>query len=302
VYYKHSGHFGVGGLAVASATGGAAALFLAYVYAHGLILIPEAHAAVFATIAFGALAGGSTGYGLIWGKVRNEPVAIAATGAVSALALYTSWAIWVPAILESQHLHPVGWTKFALRPGVLWHTMCLINQYGTWSLSSGGEVTNGWALWGIWGLEAAFVVGIAVSTGLSIVNHRPFCETCEVWAVRGARLILVPPQNLSQLKLQLESNDFHSLEKLGPGNGTGDHLIAVLDSCERCHQLHTMSLTHVTIRRSRLGKPTIRKKMIVQHLLVGSGQAETLRQLSEKVRLTAKLNPPTAKAAAAGKK
>jgi hypothetical protein len=53
MYYKHSGRFSLGGLVVGAITGAAGALLLAYVYAHGLVLISEAHFAAFATLAFG---------------------------------------------------------------------------------------------------------------------------------------------------------------------------------------------------------------------------------------------------------
>ncbi len=300
MYYKHSGRFTVGGLAVAVATGGAGSLILAYAYAHGIILISEARAAALATLAFGALVGVCTGYGLIWGKVRNEPVGLAVIGAVSALALYISWAIWVPAIFQSEHLNPIGWAEFAKRPRVLWQAICFINQYGTWTLGSGGEGTKGWALWGIWALEAVSVVAIAVSVGFAILNHRPFCERCGIWCSRGAKLVLAAPRDVAQLKLQMEAHDLRALDSLGPGNGGVDHLVAVLDSCGQCRQFHTMSLTHVTIRRSKMGKPTVTNKMIVQHMVLDAGQAETLRQLSMKV--TAKTTPPQVNTAAAGKR
>ena len=301
MYYKHSGRFGLGGLVVGLVTGGAGALILAYVYARGIILIPEAKLAAIATLAFGGLIGVAAGYGLVWGKVRNEPVALAVTGTISALALYVSWAMWVPLILESQHLRSISWMKLAQHPSTLWNLMCLINQYGTWGLSS-GSATNGWALWGIWILEAVFVIGMALFAGFAVLNHHPFCETCERWCTRGAKLVLAALPDMAQLRLQLEANDPRAIENLGPGNKAADHLLVVLDSCEQCRQFHTMSLTHVMIRKSKTGKPTISNKVIVQHLRIGAGQAETLRQLSEKVIQTAKIDPPKANAAAAGKK
>ena len=47
-------------------------------------------------LAFGALIGVSTGYGQIWGKIRNQPVGVALTAVISAAALYVCWAMWVP--------------------------------------------------------------------------------------------------------------------------------------------------------------------------------------------------------------
>lgn len=300
MYYKHSGRFTLGGLLVGTITAGTGSLILAYIYARGIILIPDAKLAALATLAFGALIGVATGYSLIFGKVRNEQVGLAVTGGISALALYASWAMWVSLVLKSQQVEDVRWTKLVQHPGAVWDLICLINRYGTWGLSN-GSATNGWALWVIWFLEAVFVIGAALFCGIGVLNHRPFCEACGGWCSRGAKLLLAPPSDVAQLKLQLEANDLRSLENLGPGNKAVDHLVVVLHSCEQCRQFHTMSLTHVTIRRTKTGKPNINNTVVAQHMLIGAGQAEGLRQLWEKVAQTAKISPPKANAAAAGK-
>jgi len=302
MYYKHSGRFSLGGLMVAVAAGCAGSLILAYVYAWGVILIPEVHLAAFATVAFGALIGVSVGYGQIWGKARNGTLGVALAAAISTLALYAAWAMWVPFVLDSQHLEHISWIKLAQHPAALWNLICMINQYGTWSTSSGGSATNGWELWVIWFLEALTTIGMAIFAGVGVLNHRPFCESCERWCTRGAKIVLAAPADVAQLKLQLEANDFRALENLGAGNKAASHLIAVLDNCEQCRQFYSMSLTHVLIGRTKLGKPTVSNKMIVQHLLIDAGKAETLRQLSEKVAQTAKIAAPRSSSAAAGKK
>jgi hypothetical protein len=302
MYYKHSGRFNLGGLLVAASVGCAGSLVLAYVYAWGIPLIPEVHLAGLATLAFGGLAGVSIGYGQIWGKVRNGPVGIALAAAIATLALYVSWAAWVPFVLESQHVEHISWIKLAQHPAALWNLVQLINQDGTWSTSSSGTPTSGLELWGIWVLEGLTVIGVAIFAEIGVLNHRPFCESCERWCTRGAKVLLAAPPNVAQLKLQLEANDFKALENLGAGNKATSHLIVVLDHCEQCRQFYSMSLTHVLIGRTKLGKPTVSNKMIVQHLLIDAGKAEMLRQLSEKVVQAAKIAAPQSSGAAAGKK
>ncbi len=301
MYYKHSGNFSVGGLVLGALAGGAAAAPLAFAYAHGLILINEAHMAALATIAFGALVGAATAYGLILGKVRNQPVTLALSGIASSLALYLSWAIWVPDILQSQHVMDISWTRLAQHPDAIWTAMLYINQYGTWTLSSGGSPTHGWELWAYWILEAATVLGTAMFTAFALMNHRPFCEACDQWCSGSASIILAPPQNVQQLKLQVEANDLRPLESLGPGSKGVSHLTVKLNSCEHCRQFHTISLTNCTVTPSKLGKPKVSNRMIVQQLVVGVGQAETIRQLSDKMT-PAKQATPQAKGAMAGKR
>jgi hypothetical protein len=300
MYYKHSGCFSLGGLVLGSIVGGVSGLALAYAYARGIILITEAHFAAFATLAFGGLIGLAAGWGMIWGKVRNTRATIAITAVTSALALYVSWAIWIAAVFERYAGKHIRWARLPQHPAAVWSMMTWINQYGTWGLSS-GEATKGWELWLIWAAEAVVVIAAAIGAGFAVLQHRPFCETCSRWCHRGARFLLAPPPDVRQLKLQLESNDLRPLEALGTGSKGGDHLIASLYSCAQCNQFHTLSLTNVTIRRNKLGQARINSKTIVQQLLVGPGQAETVRQLSEQLAQAAKLNPPKANAAAAGK-
>ena len=297
MYYKLSGNFSPIGLLMAAAAGIAAALLLAFSYSHGLVLITDERMAVLATIAFGALLGVAVGYGLVWGKVRNQTVGAALTSAISAFALYVSWAVWVSITLETQQIGTISWTRLATRPGMLWGLICAINQDGTWSLGH-DAVTKGTTLWAVWIVEAAVVIGVAVGIQIAILGLHAFCERCERWCSRGAKIALGLPQNLSQLKLQLEANDLRCLESLGPANPKADHLVAELDSCAQCRQLDTLSLTLTTIRKDKLGRISMRKHKVLEHLLIAPASAQLLRQLSEKTVTAAKL----AKAAAAGKK
>jgi hypothetical protein len=287
MYYKHSGQFSLVGLAIGTVTGVAAAVPLGYAYGLGLIQISDERMAFLATLSFGALIGAATGYGLIWGKVRNQPVALATNGITSALALYLSWAVWIAAILKNQQADDISWRELASRPADVWHLMGVINQYGTWS-NNNGPAVHGLELWGIWLLEAAAVIGAALATGFYVTNRHPFCEACGRWGGRGARFILSAPQDLTQLKLQIEANDFRSMEALGAGNKGGEHLVVVLDTCEGCRSFHTMSITHSAVQRNRFGSASFRHKEIVKHLLVNPAQAETLRQISQKMAMGSK--------------
>jgi hypothetical protein len=301
MYYKHSGHFSVIGLLVGAAIGSAAALLLGFFYAHGLVLISDERMAMLATVAFGGLLGVAAGYGFVWGKVRNQPVAAAVTCTISAFALYVSWAVWVSLTLESQNIGTISWMKLVERPGMLWGLICAINQDGTWSLGS-DAVTKGTALWAVWLVEAAIVIGCSLGIQIAILGLHAFCERCERWCSRGAKIVLALPQSLTQLKLELEANDLRSLESLGLASPGGDHLLAELDSCPQCRQLDTLSLTLTTIRKNRLGQATIRKKKVLEHLLIAPASAQVLRLLSEKATMAAKITKAKAKSAGAGKK
>ena len=300
MYYKHSGRFNLGGVCVGVAVGIAASLILAYAYGRGLILITEVHFALFATMAFGAAVGAAAGYGMVLGKVRNERVMYAAAAVVSCIALYVSWAVWVRDTLQNGRQEAISWTALAARPDALWHFIRVINQYGTWGIDKGSS-TNGWALWIVWTVEAATIIGLALTVAKAVLNYRPFCEACTNWCGRGTRIVLAPPNNLTQLKRTLESGDLKSLASLPPGNKGADHLLADLNSCPHCCQFHTLSLAYVLFRRSKFGRVHIQKTEIMKQLVVGPEAAESIRQLSEKVNQAARMAPPKANSATAGK-
>lgn len=300
MYYKHSGRFSVGGVAIGLAVGAVSSFLLAAIYSVGIILIPEVHLAALATIAFGGLIGVATGYGLVWGKVRNARVTSTAAGILSCCALYVSWAMWVHNVLRMERVRTARWTTLAARPAALWDLITMINHYGTWGLAHGSP-TTGWALWVIWSLEAVTVVGLGVLAAWGILHLRPFCETCGCWCGRAAKVLLAPPQDPGQLKRLMENNDLRALENLSPAVKGSDHLIVQLNSCKHCCQFHTLSVTYMMIRRNKLGQAHVSNTTLVKQLQIGPGEAEFVRQLSEKVKQTAKIGPPKANAAAAGK-
>ncbi len=299
MYYKHSGRFGIDGLLMAAATGISASLILAYIYGRGIIYINEVNFAFIATAAFGGLVGAATGYGLIWGKVRNNTAGHALTATISTVALYVSWAVWVRFTLGDQA--DMEWINLAQRPGTLWELVCLINQHGTWTLGHEASATTGLELWGIWALEAACVIGVALGASVAVLNLHPFCESCEIWGKRGAKMVLNAPQGVDQLKLQLQANNWSALENLGPSRKNGDHLVVVLDGCDRCRQFHTMSVTHVMVGQRKFGGPVMQKKQIIEHMVIGPTQVDTIRKLADKTTQALDVTA-RAKAAAAGKK
>jgi len=301
VYYKHSGRFSIGGLAIGTLIGCAGAAILGYAYGRGSILIDDERFAFLITIAFGAAIGACAGYGLVWGKVRNQTANLIVQGVVSTLAMYMSWAVWVVDIFRRERVETPGWIEYARDPGFLWRAVCYINQYGTWSLGK-GEATKGTELWVIWVAESAIVIAVAMTIGYEVLRHHAFCDRCENWCRRGAKIILSAPPNTTLLQRQLEANDWRSLESLTAGNKAASHLEVVLDSCEQCRQLNTMSLTYTTITRDKLRRIRTASRKIVQHLLIGPAQAENLKQLSVKVTEAAKLAPPQASAAITGKR
>lgn len=301
MYYQQSGRFSIGGVLVGLAAGLAGAFVSAYAYSFGLIHIPDAHLAAFATMAFGAAVGAGAGFGLVWGHVRNRNVALTAGAVSSALALYVSWAIWIEEVLERDGGTAINWTRLIQHPSDVWFMMKLINRYGTWTFDNGKTPTTGWQLWIVWVIEAVLAIGIGMAVTILVQRRHAYCETCGHWCRREARLFLSPAADVNQLKMQVEAKNLQALEALGLGSKNGDHVQVELESCGSCGQFHTLSVGQVTIRKKKFGHPQVASCKLVRQMIVGAEEAQTIRQLSEKLVLAPRVSVQKARGAAAGR-
>lgn len=299
MYYQHSGRFSVGGLLLSLAAGIGGGSALAYAYGSWLSLIPEVHLAAFATLAFGGLIGVATGLGSRWGHVRNKKWTLVLTAISTTFALYISWAFWIRSVFQREVHKNISWAGLAEHPRAIWHLMLYINQYGTWTLESGGP-TKGWALWIVWFLEAATVIGIGMLAAAGMVQRNPYCETCGQWCRRMAHAILTPVQNLVELKRQLENKDFRAIADLQPGARLADRLEVELHGCSTCKQFHTLSASQFLVRKKKFANPNISQQRIVHHLIVGPTEAQTIRNLADKNAQNAKMSGGKARGATAG--
>lgn len=299
--YQHSERFTFGGVLLGFIAGVMGGAVVAYAYGAGLSLIPEVHLAAFATIAFGALVGVATGFGLVRGYVRNKQVTLGVAAVTSMLALYVSWAVWIAAIYQRTEGRQISWIKLSRHPYAVWQLMKWINQFGTWTFDNSKTATTGWQLWVVWGLEAALVIATAMFVAVAVVRQHPFCETCDQWCRRTVRFFLAPVQDFRPLKSRLESKDVQSLAAVGPGPKYGDHIIVDLESCETCQQFHTLTVTQVLTQRRKLGHPQVNSQKIVRQMLIGPSEAQTVRQLAEQIALAPKPSTAKARGNAAGK-
>lgn len=94
---------------------------------------------------------------------------------------------------------------------------------------------TGWFLWGVWGVEALIVSGIACLAA-STAASRTFCEECELWCEEHAQF-QVPASQASELAEAIRSNVPNSVaairEKPNPASEEGDATL-LLHSCPRC--------------------------------------------------------------------
>jgi len=285
--YKHSGRFKLSGIIASVVAALVAGFPLAFVYAWGVIRIPEAKLACIATIVYGGLLGGAAGFVAKWGKVRNVQVAALTAICTAAASLYCSWAFWVQDVFHTFAQKELSALALMQRPHTLWQLMKLINQVGTWGMSAGSP-TKGTELWIIWGLEGATVLGGAALAAVAVVQMQPFCEPCQLWGSASEKLCLSPVSDLGQIKLLLEQNDLSFLQKLGAGDKKTTHLSAELHSCPNCGQLNTLTLRQTFVQPRKFSSPAVKVVNLASKLLVSRQEADAFRHTAEQVKQLSK--------------
>jgi hypothetical protein len=267
-YYKPSGKFAPQGIIGGLLAGAIAAVPLVFLYDYGIVSIPSAKLRGISTLAFGALIGVATGFGLYWGKVRNKQVAALVGAATGAFALYASWIAW---LLHLQF--PSRWIFNLMgvlaHPLRVWHAVVIVNGLGTWSYGTGGP-EKGTMLWIIWALEALLILLTSTAIAVAMTSRRPFCERCMHWCDEGYDLLFAPTLSAAAFRELLESGSASDLAKLAPGTTKEPHFRLDLRSCSGCRGLNTLSLVQQFPKDIRT---------IVDKLLVAPEQAAVIRDL-----------------------
>jgi hypothetical protein len=280
LYYKHSGRFTTFGVLAGLFAGIAASLPLAWLYSYGIIQMPFIKLRALSTIVFGLAVGAAAGFGLVWGKVRNNWITALTGFLTSASALYLSWVFWI------LQLSVVG--KYAVKdfdllfqPMTVWEIMQRVRDIGTWG-SSGSESTHGTELTVIWSIEALTVLGIGTAAAIGILRKRPFCENCDCWCNRSKKLVFFPSVFGQDLKQRLESKDLSFVGKLVPSSEKFAHIRFDLFSCSTCNMLNTISVTQVLVQpaKSKWNKAKVERKELLTFLMLGPEEAALLRRVA----------------------
>ncbi len=285
-YYKHSGKILPQGIILGLLGGIVASVPLAFAYDYGIVSIPEAKLRIVCVFFYALLVGAATGMAMCWGKVRSKAVAGVVGLCTSLFALYLSWVVWIG------HLALRRWgfdpTPGLVHPRAMWKAAVYVNSKGTWGLSH--APTSGFALWAVWGSEAAILLVLGVAFAVALVKRRPFCERCEQWCSKSQKLYFAPVIPPDQFKSRLEAGDLAFLGTMAPGDRKKAHYRLDLYTCTDCHALNTLSFEP----NFRGGPITVMDKLILS-----GEQASAIRNLalshSPQTRARAGTMSPSAK-------
>ena len=273
-FYSHSGKFGVQGPLGAIVIGAIAALPLGIIYSYLIKWIPFIYLNFFITLGYGFAFGLLTRWLLKFGKVRNNLVALLASGVVGLLAWYGSWNGCAKALIGSEApwlLTPPQMTKFVE----------ILLKEGSWGIGAGSSTAvTGIPLAIIWLLEGAAIVGLTVLVGYQFVAHTPFCELHGCWLDQEKKInkldAFTQPGQIAAFK----SGDLSPLDQAMPRVPASDKFgRLILKHSDQCHDYCGVSVSNITITYDKKGNPKESEQKIISNLWVSKSLFDHLSQL-----------------------
>jgi hypothetical protein len=268
-YYQESGSVSPMGVLSLVGVGTICAAVLGFVYGYAIFYIPLIYLNFFITLFFGIGMGAALGKAGFWGKVRNTKVMIAAGVFFGVLAWYVGWVAWIHA-WNGQPLAD-------LTPPVVLNTMVVLSYTGAYEIF--GWTPTGFALYAIWFIEAAMIIGGAFLVALVALGRKPFCEECDDWtheSVVSSRL--QPIANPKELISSLEQHDMSVLTNLQLVDHNDVLRTKVsFHKCDGCGGSKYLTVDQITVSFDDEGKAEEEVDDIVENLLLSSSDYATIQ-------------------------
>ncbi len=255
-YYAPGGAVPMLGTLMMQVLGLISAFVLAVIYAAVSHYNPYIFLNFIAMGIFGAGVGFTVYFGAKIGKVRN-PMFIGVIGLVIGLAaMYFAW---------------VYYLYFSILPIVIWDPrwifegMKAISEQGLWELFSWRP--TGWALYGLWSIEALVVVLICLGAAAS--NTTPFCEYCNLWTKKKDDAASLGLTDFGVLTQELEAERYEVLDQLAkqPMIPTNCIKLAV-HSCPNCEDSDYLDVIHSHLEVDSDGNKTTEEDVMIQNLRI----------------------------------
>ena len=267
-YYKHSGKFAPQALVIVPVMGILSALILGVVYGFLIFYCPFIYINFFITLLFGGGVGLAVSVAVMWGKVRNLMLAGMFGLGAGALALYVSWVAWFYAGSKGEIL--------IVDPAGLWRGIQHVAANGAWELFGWQPV--GFALYGIWAIEAAMVVGLAVMVALQKVSEIPFCEKSNNWLTEAE--IVTPLGQINdpdELRRSMENLDFLQLVDLNKATDENNFTRVEFRQSQHNPEFCLISVVQVTRAEDDEGKIETNENYVIRNFILTQEVYNTLK-------------------------
>ncbi len=262
--YEHSGKAPVGGVLLTLVGGLIAGVVLGAIYGFLIFWSPFVYINAFITLGMGFVLAVSVGSLAKMGKIRNSGVVTVVALVVALVAYYVHWVVWVGRMAE-------GLT--VTDPGALWAFISTINAMGPWSIF--GWTPTGFALWAIWAIEAAVVVGIGTISAHGMTDV-PFCETTGQWTTETTLA-----RHFRAIESLSADSPSSLLQALQPEEEASPSYTEVSVATADGSELRCVSLSSVVVETDKDGKEDTEKTSIVRNMLFDRDSFERLMQLAQ---------------------
>lgn len=261
-HYVHSGKSPLGGVMLTLVTASVAGGILGALYAALIYWIPFVFVLFVLTFGLGIVLGAISGSMASVGRIRHNGVTTQLAFAASLVAYYVHWVVWMNLMTGD----------LFIRPDELWIMMNRVAATGAWTVFD--WTPQGFALWAIWGIEGAIIVGMG-TVGAHAATDVPYCEATNQWTtedVLGTRFRAIDPLR------QIDSPSA-MLSVLVPDDGSAGAFSEITVFTAPGSELRCVSLDVVTLEYDDDGKETKNKKTVVKQMLFDQGGFDKLMNL-----------------------
>jgi hypothetical protein len=279
LYYRHSGYTPVPAIAIAAAGGLVAGAILAIIYSYIIQYVPFIKLRFIATIAFGAGVGAVTAAIAKAGRVRSMAILMAVVGVVTLVTYYFCWVYWTKVVFDQAAPgHPLTVGRLITHPRILWNTIELVYENGTWAASQHDkEATKGAFLGVIWLVEGLTIFGMSFLAAAGTFGKDMFCEDCRRWCGKAATLRTVKPGDVGRARQSLEAHDFSYLASLSTSPDASHFWTIEHQCCGACDRLHALSIVEHKVKLDKKGKVTGKSaKRVIDRLLISPEEVRAL--------------------------
>jgi hypothetical protein len=216
------------------------------------------------------------------GRVRIALVAACIGAALSMLALYVMWVVWLHRVLDQWTGQP---HSFVLDPIKLQRMMRIVNGFGTFTWHN--DPVNGPGLAILWIVEACMmlVAGVLFPT-FKLFHSDPTCLDCGGRCVQAGKLPRFSAERQHQFLSALENRDYAALASHPAADHEDDpELTLQLLSCRDCGKTNVLTVNHIAWYVDReSGRGTVRTKELINQLLIPPDEADQLRAVCGQIR------------------
>lgn len=260
---------------------------LSFVYIHLIYYIPVVYFNFFVTVGCGLAVGLVMMGAITLGKVRNNKIALLFGIIAMCVMKYVQWCVYIPIVFTDAYElfeltlpERLGMSlELLINPAFVFEYAGFINQVGVWSIFS--IDFTGILLIVVWLLEFLLMTATACIVFLEKSKY-PFCEEDDTWYVEmPQKKEACFPENLDNLKADIEKGDFNELIRLTQEYKQGDSQYLSLSFYKAQNLEHYyLKIKQITVTIEK-GKEKTQEKDWVEYLAIDHNSVKEIQSLSQ---------------------